>query len=122
MSSDDGNPRPGGSVGSSAATTLKGAWQAVTGFGDYVRGNAMDFIDAITGSEAKHPETEVGERRMKEGLTRVKSATSMTGGRETEGAQPSTTGDAPPLPERRQDAGDTSTAASTGTEDDKHDA
>ncbi|EMD32345.1 hypothetical protein CERSUDRAFT_118718 [Gelatoporia subvermispora B] len=113
------NTSTGSSAGGSAGNAIKGAWQTFAGAGDSIRGNAMDFVDTLTGSGGKHAETDVGTRETKEGVARMKgvnpgNAASGVVGQESVGTQPTTTA-APPLPERRRDAtGAAPAAAPTG--------
>jgi len=105
MSGSTNNTSSGASAGANVGNTIKGAWQTVAGAGDAIRGNAMDFVDTLTGTGGRHTETDAGAQQTNAGLARVKGATSGDAasgavGEETVGAQPTATA-APPLPERR---------------------
>ncbi|KAI0731898.1 hypothetical protein BC629DRAFT_1601308 [Irpex lacteus] len=69
------NTTPGSSAGSSVGQKVKGAFQAVHGIGESIRGNAMDFVDSATGTENRghgaavrgQQETAVGVNNMENG-------------------------------------------------------
>ncbi|KAI0339182.1 hypothetical protein BDW22DRAFT_1431796 [Trametopsis cervina] len=75
------------SAGSSVGQKVKGAFQAVHGIGESIRGNAMDFVDSATGSErAGHgaavrgqQETEVGVANMERRQPNVNASATTTG-------------------------------------------
>ncbi|CCM05315.1 uncharacterized protein FIBRA_07529 [Fibroporia radiculosa] len=89
----------GGSLGRSLGNKLKGAWNVVEGAGDSLRGGAMDFIDAATGTDGHHAETDIGIQKTHAGMAEIRGNTSAP----VETTLPratATTSAAPPLPAR----------------------
>ncbi|KAI0828456.1 hypothetical protein BC628DRAFT_66461 [Trametes gibbosa] len=101
-SATSSNPTPGQSAGAGLGNTVKGAFQTVHGLGDSIRGNAMDFVDAATGTAGgrRHTETDVGRQQTEQGIGRMEDAH-----HHTPVANPSATTTAPPpLPARHENA------------------
>ncbi|KAI0696603.1 hypothetical protein BC835DRAFT_1341517 [Cytidiella melzeri] len=60
------------SAGASAGQKVKGAFQAVHGIGESIRGNAMDFVDSATGTERRgHGATVNGQRETEIGVSNM---------------------------------------------------
>jgi len=91
------------SGGASLGQKVKGAFQAVHGMGESIRGNAMDFVDSATGTEHKGRGAAVqGQREAETGVANMEGRPPqhMAG----PGTAPTTTQTAP-----------SATAASTAT-------
>ncbi|KAH9923828.1 uncharacterized protein B0H18DRAFT_1013548 [Fomitopsis serialis] len=84
----------GNGAGANFGQKVRGAWNAVEGAGDKLRGGAMDFVDSATGTGGHHAETDVGDAKMRQGVAQTRQP-ATTGTATTTAAPASTTANAP---------------------------
>ncbi|KAI0635472.1 hypothetical protein C8Q77DRAFT_1217284 [Trametes polyzona] len=103
------NPSRGQSAGAGLGNTVKGAFQTVQGLGNSIRGNAMDFVDAATGTGGRHTETDIGRHQTEQGINQME-----TGKHAPTSTQASATSTAaPPLPARNHQGAGVQTDSAT---------
>jgi len=83
----------GNGAGANFGQKVRGAWNAVEGAGDKLRGGAMDFVDSATGTGGHHAETDVGDAKMRQGVAQTRQP-ATTGTATTTAAPTSTTANA----------------------------
>ncbi|TBU22789.1 hypothetical protein BD311DRAFT_769744 [Dichomitus squalens] len=66
-------PSRGNTAGAGVGHSIRGAFQTVSGIGDSIRGNAMDFVDSALGTEKHHPESDIGRAKTEAGVNRMEA-------------------------------------------------
>ena len=74
----------------------------LSGIGNNIRGNAMDFVDSATGTSRQHPETQIGRAQAEEGVQRMEAGRHAAPDPAHTAAPSTTTTAPPPLPPRNE--------------------